>query len=184
MNEPPGCAKSSFHKNSRADNRPQDRAPGCALRGASRGSVLGLFLVVSNRARSGWSMRATRRVKISMHNVWRGVSERQSIHLALIFSLSHIFFASVMLILFDIHLPLPNDFKHSRLAGEVFTRLVALIDHPERTRFSSFPKSPIFMQFEGVFIHLLQGVGPGMLREARIPGPTPWSISNNVFYSW
>lgn len=29
-----------------------------------------------------------------------------------------------------------------------------------------------------------KGSVPGMLREARIPGPTPWSISNNVFYSW
>lgn len=58
-----------------------------------------------------------------------------------------------MLIMFDIHLPLPNDSSLSRLAGWVFTRLVALIDHPELTQFSSFPKSPIFMQFEGVFIH-------------------------------
>lgn len=90
---------------------------------------------------------------MSMNNAWSGASERQSIHLALIFSLGRIFFASVMLILFDIHLPLPNDSRLLRLAGLVFTHLVALIDHPERTRFSSFPKSPIFMQFEGNFIH-------------------------------
>lgn len=32
------------------------------------------------------------------------------------------------------------------------TRLVALIDHPELTQFSSFPKSPIFMQFKSYFI--------------------------------
>ena len=109
-------------------------------------------LVASNRARSGWSLKRFGWVKISMHNAWKGVSERQSIHLALIFSLGRIFFASAMLILFDIHLPLPNDFKHSRLAGWVFTRLVALIDHPELTQFSIFPKSPIFMQFKSYFI--------------------------------
>ena len=150
MNELPGCAKSSFLRDSRADNGPQDRAPGCALRGAYWGSVLGLFLVASNRARSEWSLKRFRWVKKSMYNAWSGVSERHSIHLALFFSLGRIFFASAMLILFDIHLPLPNDFKHSRLAGWVFTRLVALIDHPERTRCSSFPKSPIFMQFVNI----------------------------------
>lgn len=91
MNEPPGCIPSSFLKDSRADNGTQDRAPGCALRGACRGSVLGLFLVASNRARSGWSLKRFRWVKISMHNAWKGVSERQGIHLALFFSLvSHL----------------------------------------------------------------------------------------------
>ena len=57
-----------------------------------------------------------------------------------------------MLILFDIHLPLPDDSRLSRMAEWVFTHLVALIDHPELTRFSSFPKSPIFMQFKSDFI--------------------------------
>ena len=90
-NGPPGCIPSSFLRNSRADNGTQDRAPGCALRGAYRGSVLGLFLVASNRARSGWSLKRFRWVKISMHNAWKGVSERQGIHLALFFSLvSHL----------------------------------------------------------------------------------------------
>ena len=151
MNEPPGCAKSSFLRDSRAGNGTQDRAPGCALRGAYRGSVLGLFLVVSNRARSGWSLKRFRWVKISMHNAWKGVSERQSIHLALIFSLGRIFFASAMLILFDIHLPLPNFSSLLWPEKRSVTRLAALIDHPEQTRFSSFPKSPISMQFEGIF---------------------------------
>ena len=48
----------------------------------------GYFLAVSNRAHSGWQLNRFRRVKRSMHNAWKGVSERQSIHLALIFSLA------------------------------------------------------------------------------------------------
>ena len=54
--------------------------------------------------------------------------------------------------MFGIYLPLPNHSSLLRPEKRSVTRLVALIDHPELTQFSSFPKSPIFMQFKSYYI--------------------------------
>ena len=188
MNEPPGCARSSFLRDSRADNGTQDRAPGCALRGVYWGSVLGLFLVASNRARSGWSLKRFRWVKISMHNAWKSVSERQGIHLALFFSLvSHLvaYFSHQQCLFCSIYIfrcrMISNiqDWQGGFLPAS-WHSLTIPNGHDVRV----FQNRRFSCNSKAILSILLQGVGPGMLREARIPGPTPWSMSNDAFYSW